>query len=336
MAGTSTGKTRTFMDMSIEGDKKVAFVAPFLSITNQVKHLYPNMEIKTGTKSLDVESCADGRITSFHSIPRLLELEHIDLLVIDEIHSLVSYAGFTWGMLRTFWETLNSLKEKHPNMKIVGLTATPQFINLYPHFNFNLIIVRTNNPLAKPGKVFVARSWLNELKKNDNSFIYLYASKAQGKQQAIKYNGAYIDSATKDKSKVYLEILKGNAAHPRIFTSTLLATGISIENKIPTAITNWPDLVDIIQFSARVRPGVDRLLVTQTIPFFAKNGLSRPSLFWTGDFEKDMKLLNEYQTYYSILAHSADEGTLYNIIFQMLYAPEEELPDLEYFAEDLF
>ena len=335
VAGTGSGKTKLFMDMSMREDKQVAFVAPFLSITNQVKSLYPHMTIATGTKETE-DTCAGGRITSFHSIPRLLELDNIDILVIDEIHSLVGYAGYTFGMLTLFWNTFEQLKQKHPNMKVVALTATPQFLLMYPKLDFNLIVVQSKNPLSKPKDILVARSWLHELKRNDSSFIYLYASKAQGKKQADKYNGAYIDSATKDKSKVYMKLLDGEAVHPRIFTSTLLATGISINTTIPTAITNWPDLVDIVQFSARVRPGVDRLLVTQTIPYFARQGLDKPVLNWTGNFESDMKLLNQYQTYYSILAHSMDQGTLYNIIYQMLYLPQEELPDIEYFSEDGF
>lgn len=334
VAGTSTGKTKTFLDMSLDEGKNVAFVAPFLSITHQIHSLYPHLDIQTGMKAKEDENSFGGRITTFHSIPRLLELERIDLLVIDEIHSLVNYAGFTWGMLSIFWDTFKKLRIKHPQMKIVALTATPQFLMLYPYFDFNLIVVKTANPLAKPKEILVSRSWLSELKKNDNSFIYLYSSKTQGKQQASKYNGAYIDSATKEKSKVYLDVLSGKASHPRIFTSTLLATGVSIDDFIPTAITNWVGLVDIVQFSARVRPGVDRLLVTQTIPFFAKDGLQRPNLIWSENFETDMKLLNDYQTYYSILAHSANQETLYNLIYQMLYLPEEELPDLEYLVEE--
>lgn len=334
VASTGSGKTKVFMDMSTEENKKVAFVAPFLSITNQVKSLYPEMTISTGTKENAGETCAGGRITSFHSIPRLLELEQIDVLVIDEIHSLVGYSGYTFGMLTLFWDTFQKLREKHPKMKVVALTATPQFLFMYPYFNFNTIVVRSKTTLSKPKEILVARSWLRELKKMDSSFIYLYASKTQGKKQAEKYNGAYIDSATKDSSKVYMNLLEGEATHPRIFTSTLLATGISINTPIPTAITNWTSLVDIVQFSARVRPGVDRLLITQSIPFFARDGLARPVLNWTGNFETDMRLLNEYQTYYSVLAHSTDEGTLYNTIYQMLYLPEAELPDLEYLTEE--
>lgn len=324
IASTGSGKSHAMLDMVNKG-KSVAVVAPYVSITNQMKIAFPEMEIKTGMVADGSESYADGRITSFHSIPKMLELNNIDLLVIDEWHVLCSYASYTFGMLTVFWNTIEQLKVKHPHMKIVALTGTPQFMVLADFLDYNVIAVRPKHVLAKPSDLFVSRSWARELAKNEN-YLYLYASKKQGKSQASKHGGVYIDAESKDGSDAYNEILQGKMPASKVFTSTVLSTGISITDPIETVYTNWVDLVDTIQMSARVRQGGHVLKVTQTIPWFMKDGVREPELKWTSDFESNMKLLNDYQKWYSYMAHSADESTLFSILYQMLWLPEEELP----------
>lgn len=326
VAPTGSGKSTNFLKMAAEG-LNVAVVAPYVSITNQMKINFPDMELKTGMKASDTESFAGGRITSFHSIPKMLELNNIDILVIDEWHVLASYAGYTFGMLTLFWDTVEKLKEKHPHMKIVALTGTPQFMVMANFLNYNLISVRPKHVLSKPSELYVSRSWTRELSKRDN-YLYLYASKKQGQQQANKYNGVYIDAATKETSLDYNQILLGHMPNNRVFTSTVLSTGISIVDPIDTVYTNWVDLVDIVQMSARVRQGGHELKVTQTIPWFLRKGMDEPILNWTKNFEANMSLINQYQTWYSYIAHSADEGDLFSIIYQMLWLPEKELPQI--------
>ena len=204
VAPTSSGKTTMAMRMSQEG-QDVAFVAPYTGITNQVNLNYPELSVEVGMKAEDNLSISGGRITSMHSIPKMLELKNIDLLVLDEVHTLLSYS-FTNGMLSNFWKTVQKLITKHPHMKIMCLTGTPQFIRLLPQFDFNEIVIQAKTQTAKPGNVYVERSWTSELNKNNN-YLYLYQSRKQGKQQANKYNGVFIDSASKDSVPEYFDIL---------------------------------------------------------------------------------------------------------------------------------
>ena len=210
-------------------------------------------------------------------------------------------------------------------MKIVALTGTPQFMMLASFLDYNIIAVRPKHILSKPSEIFVSRSWTKELDKKNN-YLYLFASKKQGKQQANKYKGVYIDAGVKEASEAYNQILQGKMPGNRVFTSTVLSTGISITDPVETVYTNWMNLVDIVQMSARVRQGGHELRVTQTVPFFMKDGMDEPRLIWTQNFENNMKLLNDYQTWYSYMAHSNDEGTLFSILYQMLWLPEQELP----------
>ena len=326
IAPTGSGKSSSVLKLAAEGTS-VAVVAPFVSITNQMKINFPNMELKTGMKADDVESFANGRITSFHSIPKMLELNNVDLLVIDEWHILASYAGYTAGMLTTFWDTVEKLKQKHPHMKIVALTGTPQFMLMADFLDYNVIAVRPKHIVSKPEVLAISRSWTRELATSEN-YLYLYPSRKLGRQQATKYKGIYIDSQTKEGSLEYSTILQGKMPGSRIFTSTVLSTGISIIDPVDTVYTNWVDLVDTVQMSARVRQGGHVLKVTQTIPWFLRNGMDKPLLNWSNNFEKNMKIINDFQTWYSYIAHSADENELFSVIYQMLWLPEQELPEI--------
>lgn len=324
IASLGSGKTTAMLDLVNQG-KNVAVVAPYVSITNQMKVAFPEMELKTGMQAEEIESFADGRITSFHSIPKMLELNNIDILVIDEWHVLSSYAGYTFGMLNTFWSTVEQLKLKHPHMKIVALTGTPQFMMMADFLDYNIISVRPKHILSKPKEIFISNSWTRELSKRNN-YLYLFASKKQGKEQANKYKGVYIDAGTKESSVAYNQILLGQMPGNRVFTSTVLSTGISITDPVETVYTNWVNLVDIVQMSARVRLGGHDLKVTRTVPWFLRNGMDEPRLHWTNNFEDNMRLLNDFQTWYSYMAHSDDESVLFSIIYQMLWLPEEKLP----------
>ena len=325
VAPTGSGKSTVALNLSMT-ELNVAFCAPFLSITQQVKLNYPHLDISTGTKAQEEECLADGRITSFHSAPRLLELKNIDILIIDEIHYLVNYAGFSYGAVGRLWETVDQLKEKHPHMKIVALTGTPHFIRKASFLDFNLIVINQKYPTSKPEEIFVSRSWTREYAK-DNSFIALYPSRKLGKIWAKKHNGTYLDSAIKASSKTYQAILEGKLISKKIFTSTILSTGISILDKVDILYTNWLSLTDIVQFSSRPRQGGHLLKVTQTPkPFFLRNGCEKPTLNWTNNYESNFQLLNKYEQWASFAYHQ-DESDLFTIIYQMLWAPQQELPE---------
>lgn len=325
VAPTGSGKSQMALDFSMQ-EMNVAFCAPFLSITQQVKLNYPHMDISTGTKVKEEESFADGRITSFHSAPRLLELKNIDLLIIDEIHYLVNYAGFSFGAIGRLWETIDKLKKKHPHMRILALTGTPHFVRKANFLNFNEIVVQQTEPTSKPSEIFVSRSWTKEYAKN-NVFIALYPSKKMGKSWANKYHGAYIDSATKATSDEYQAILQGRLIAQKTFTSTVLSTGVSILDAVDIVYTNWLSLTDCVQFSSRPRQGGHQLKVTQTPkPFFLQGGCDKPNLSWTKDYEKNFYLLNKYEEWVSYNYHQTEED-LYSAVFQMLWAPQNELPE---------
>jgi hypothetical protein len=114
----------------------------------------------------------------------------------------------------------------------------------------------------------------------------------------------------------------------KVFTSTLLATGVSITEPVDTVYTNWLLLSDIVQMSSRPRIGGHDLKVTQTAnPWFLRDGMDKPVLDFGKDFEANMRLINEYSTWYSWQAHQ-DEADLYHIINQMLWLPHAHLPEL--------
>lgn len=323
VAPTGSGKSQMALQFSME-KMNVAFVAPFLSITQQVKLNYPHLDISTGTKAQDEECFADGRITSFHSAPRLLELKNIDLLIIDEIHYMVNYAGFSFGAIGRLWDTVELLKQKHPHMKILALTGTPHFIRKADFLNFNLIVVQQKYPTSKPSEIFVSRSWTKEYAK-DNIFLALYPSKKMGKNWATKHGGAYIDSATKATSPEYQAILEGKLIARKTFTSTVLSTGVSILDPVDIVYTNWLSLTDIVQFTSRPRQGGHYLKATQTPkPFFLRNGCDKPILNWTKDYEKNFQILNKYEEWVSYNYHQTEED-LSAILFSMIWAPQNEI-----------
>lgn len=325
VAGTGSGKTHSLVT-NAPRDKKIAVVAPFTSITEQIFLANPDFSIETGTKTLDKINFANGMITSFHSSSRLLEMNSIDLLVIDELHYLVNYAGFAFGLLNQFWGNVQVLRERFPKMKIVALTATPHFVRMADFLDFNVIVVQQKNPTAKPSEIIVGRSWTGEYKL-DNSFIALYPSKKMGAGWAKKHKGSYIDAKTKD-SDAFAKIVEGKMPSKKVFTSTLLSTGVSILDPVDIVYTNWLSLTDIVQMSSRPRQGGHLLKVTQTPkPFFLRDGMDKPKLNFGTDFENNFKLLNEYERWYSWMAHQ-DEVDLFAIVYQMLWRPDILLPEL--------
>lgn len=326
IASTGSGKTRAALSLSQLGHD-VSFVAPFTGITNQVHNNFPSLELEVGVNADEKLNLAGGRITTFHSAAKLLELKNIDLLVIDEIHTLISYT-FAVGLLTSFWDVVEKLKAKHPHMKILALTGTPQFVRLASFLDFNIINIDQKEATAKPDSLFVSRSWTKEYAKETN-FITLYPSRKIGKNWASKHNGAYIDSKIKDSSDAYKAIVEGKMPRSKVFTSTLLATGVSITDPVDTIYTNWLYLQDIVQMSSRPRLGGHKLKVTQVkSPWFLKDGISRPDLNFTSDFERNFQLINEYATWYSWAAHQ-DEYDLHYIVNQMLWLPHHLLPELD-------
>ena len=325
VAPTGSGKTFSFVTNAPK-DQNIAVVAPFTSITEQIFMANSDMSLQSGMKTSDIINYSNGMITSFHSSARLLEMNNIDLLVIDEIHYLINYAGFAYGLINIFWNNVKTLQKKFPHMKVVALTATPHFVRLANFIDFNVIIVQQSQPTAKPSDIFVGRSWTAEYKK-DNSFIALYPSRKMGASWAKKHGGAYIDSQTKD-SDAFRAIVEGRMPARKLFTSTLLSTGVSITEPVDIVYTNWLTLTDIVQMSSRPRMGGHILKVTQTPrPYFLKDGMDRPELNFTDDFEGNFKLLNKYEQWYSWQAHQ-DENDLLSIIYQMLWRPDLQLPEL--------
>lgn len=325
VAPTGSGKTFSLVT-NAPRDINVAVVAPFTSITEQIFLANPDFSLESGTKTLDKINFSNGIITSFHSSAKLLEMKNIDLLVIDELHYLINYAGFAYGLINIFWNNVDILRRKFPHMKIVALTATPHFVRLAKFLNFNIITVEQKIPTAKPGEIFVGRSWKNEFKK-DSTFISLYPSRKVGKAWATLYKGSYVDSATKD-SNTFKSIVDGKMPSKKLFTSTLLSTGVSITEPVDTVYTSWLSLTDIVQMSSRPRLGGHDLKVTQTAnPYFLKDGMEEPILNFTSDYEGNFKLLNDYERWYSWTAHQ-NENDLLSIIYQMLWRPDLNLPQL--------
>lgn len=327
IAPTGSGKTKAFLNM-LSNEYNVAFVAPFISLTQQIELESPDLERKKGMKAEETVSFANGRITTFHSAPRLLEMNNIDLLVIDEIHYLIDMGGFVrGGVLNLFWETIEKLQKKFPNMKVVALTATPHFIRLAHFLNFEIIFVQQKFPTAKPGDIYVSRSWTKEYVR-DSTFLALYPSRKMGFAWSKKYHGAFISSEIKDSSPDYAQIILGKMPQKKVFTSTVLSTGISITDPVDTVYTNWLPLSAIVQFSARPRIGGHELKVTQVSnPYFLRDGMDQPFLDFTGNYERDFQLLNEFETWYSWQVHQ-DDADLFNMVYQMIYLPHEPLPTL--------
>lgn len=329
VAPTGSGKTHALMSLAKQNDFNLAFCSPFTSINEQVNVNFPEFKIETGTKTQEVVSMGRHTITTFHSIPRLLELDNIDILVIDEIHQLVNYASYAYGMLNPFWDSLQQLITKHPHMKIIAATGTPQFVRLYPAFQFNEIIIKPKQMLFdKIDEIVVSRSLKNEYTKG--SYICLYPSRKQGLAQAAKHNGDFVESNGKETNSAYLKIItEGKLSKPRLFTSTLLATGVSIVDNVEKAIVNWADLVDAVQFTARLRNGCEKACFTCTDFWHEKDGLMEIELTFSGDFMKDMQLLGRYQAYISWLVRQ-DEDLYMDIIKTMLSSPETDIINIIY------
>lgn len=326
VAPTGAGKTTALMKLAEQNDFNLAFVSPFTSINEQVQQSFPQFKIETGTKAQEYVSFGKHTITTFHSIVRLLELDNIDVLVIDELHSIISYSQYASSILNPFWDTIQKLRVKHPHLKIVASTGTPQFVRLYPEFNFNEIIVKPEVMLGdKIETISVSGSQKNEYSKG--SYICLYGSRKQGAQQALKYSGDFVESNNKEFNKAYQSIItEGRLLKPRLFTSTLLATGVSILDEVDKAIVAWSDIVDCVQFISRLRNGCPRVCVTSGTFWHEKNGVPFKPLKWTGDFCKDMKQLAQFQQWFSYTVRTHPEDIVYeNILRLMLTSPEADI-----------
>ena len=326
VAPTGSGKSTALLSLAERNGFDMAFVSPFTSINEQMQANFPNFQIQTGTKETEMVSFGRNTITTFHSIVRLLEMDNIDILVIDEIHVLVNYAGYASTILNPFWDTLERLKSKHPHMKIVAATGTPQFIRMYPRFNFHEIIVKPEKMLGdRIGRV-EAGSWKNEYPKD--SYICLYPSRKVGAQQAAKHGGSFVESTNKETNAAYQSIIsKGELTSPRLFTSTLLATGVSILTEVDKVIVNWSDLVDTVQFAARPRKGYKKLLLTGGTFWHERGGVDPVLVSWSGDFARDMKLLLKYQQWISYMAR-VDLDVYVEVVRIMLTHPEQDIVEL--------
>ena len=329
VANTSSGKSRTFIQ-DLSQKKNIAITSPFVSLNHQFMELNPNLSIEVGlkTKTNNILS-NNGVIVSFHSMPRLLEIEKpLDFLVVDELHYLVSYAGFSSQIINPFWETIDKLREKFPKMIVVYLTATPQFLLPFAkHRNWNMIYVDQLELTAKPKEVIVSRNLAKHLSKNEIALI-LYPSKTQGMKWAAKYKGSFISSEVKGQSEDFETLIKGKMPNQKVFTSTVLSTGLSIHDPVDTVYTSWGgSLVDVVQMSARPRCGGHTLFVQQiTNPWFAKymDLSERPEIDFNADNETIFKQLHYNLQWTSILANK-EEYFLYETLESMLYHPLKEI-----------
>ena len=326
VAGTGQGKTSAMM--ALVEHSCVGFVAPYVAVTNQVGKEY-GIQVKVGMKAEESFTSEKASITSYHSIPRLLEMEHMDYLIIDEVHVLPGFSQFIKkGVIREFWRVVLELQKKFPDLKIVLLTATPHFIRLYPFDLQSEIYVEPRQVISKPKSIELIYTTKNLLRLKSN-YLYLYPSKNMGQKQAMKYGGAYIDADNKDGNPAYHEIILGQpASNKRIFTSTSLSTGLSLVGSgITTAISCWMSVVDTVQFSSRIREGVDEFYVAKNIPyFFQQNGIDKPFLDWGNDFEDSMRLLGKFESWASYQLHeNYFDDMLFNVLYQMIYAPNKEL-----------
>lgn len=326
IAGTGQGKTSAMMKLVQEG--YLGFVAPYVAVTSQVGKEY-GIEVKVGMKTEDTISTDKACITSYHSIARLLEMKHLDYLVIDEIHVLPGFSQFIQkGIIGQFWSVVQQLQAKFPDLKVVFLTATPHFIRLYPFDIANEIHVQPKQIMSKPKQIELVYTTKNLLAKQ-KEYLYLYPSKNLGCKQSIKYGGVYIDAENKDRNPAYHEILLGQpASNKRIFTSTSLSTGLSlVDSGIDTAISSWMNIVDTVQFSARIREGVEDFYVGKNIPFYIKqNGIDKPLLNWGKDFEADIYKLGKFETWASYQLHeNYFDDMLYTVLYQMIHAPHKQI-----------
>lgn len=327
VSGTGSGKTFS-MITNMSKTYNVGVLAPFISLANQIALDNEGNDLtrRTGLTAQDTITHSNGMITSFHSAPRLLEMHNIDLLVIDEIHYLLDYAGFSGQIIEPLWNTVAMLQAKFPHMKVVALTATPHFIQMADFLNFNTIVVEQKYPTAKPDSIHVGRGWTEHFKK-DQSIFAIAPSVKVGSGWAAKYKGTFISAAHKETA-AYESVIQGKMPSKKLFATTVLSTGISITDPVDVVYTNWLDLSTIVQSSARPRQGGHKLFVTQTPnPWFLKNGCSEPALIFGKDFKKNFQLIAKYAEWYSWVCHQ-EESDLYAIIYQMMHAPEIKLPQL--------
>lgn len=327
VAPTGSGKTHALMSLAKQNDFNLAFCSPLVAINEQVVANFPEFKIETGTKTQDVVSMGKHTITTFHSIPRLLELDNIDILVIDEIHSLTSLVNFASEILNPFWNTVQSLITKHPHMKVIAATGTPQIIRLYPHFNFNEIILKPKQMLGdKIGEIAIIRSAKTEL--NEGSYVCLYESRKRGMQMSDKYNGSFLDSANKNMNPHFLSIVQtGDFEADRLFTSTLLATGVNLYKPMDKLIALWGDIIDCLQFISRVRIGIDKVCLQSGVFWYERDGVEMPHIVWTKDFVRDMRTLSGIQSYFSYIIRQ--DAELYKtVIYTTLTCPEKDFESL--------
>ena len=174
--------------------------------------------------------------------------------------------------------------------------------------------------MSKPKQISLVYATKHLLNKEPD-YLYLYPSKNLGCKQSNKYGGVYIDAENKDTNPAYHEILLSKpASNKRIFTSTSLSTGLSLVNSgINTAISSWMNVVDTVQFSARIREGVEDFYVGKNIPFsIQKNGIDKPLLNWGKDFEADIYKLGKFESWASYQLHeNYFDDMLYTVLYKL-------------------
>lgn len=317
----------------------VAVCSPFIMLNKQFMKNNPLLQIFVGTKPDPFNVLpANGCVTSYHSIPRLLEIppNTLEYLIVDEFHYMVSFAGFATKVIQPFFETVDELRKRHPDLIVIYLTATPAFLEPFVEFRqMECINISVRQPKAKPTEILVQGGLSNNLKRDDGTYICLFNSKKRGLQWAQKYSGAYIAADVDQEEQNYAALIEGDMPTSRVFCSVVLSTGLSINAPVDTLYTSWTNIVDIVQFAARPRQGTHKLVV-QSRPMawlerFAEDpGEADPTSF---TYEQWFIWLHKRLSWYSMIIHQ-DEGTLYDVLETMIYKPTAKIDVPDWLIED--
>ena len=312
----------------------IAVTSPFIMLNEQFMKLNPVLQTYVGTKPREGSVLpSNGCVTSFHSIPRLLEItpNTLDYLIVDEIHYMISFAGFAQEIINPFFETIDKLRILHPKLKVVYLTATPTFLEEFVKYRkMECFYIKPKTLLAKPAEIVIQSGLVNSIKQDPTNYICLFSSKKRGWDWAKKYGGAYISADVSQTEGNYAGLITGKMPQQRVFCSVVLSTGLSITDKVDTLYTSWTNLMDIVQFSARPRQGGHRLVVQSRPMAWLEKFTKRPQkIDWDICDYKDLFVyMNEFLMWVSVIAHQNDQ-VLEEMLNTMIYQPivKVELPD---------
>ena len=125
-----TGCGKSFIALKLmedNGDKNILFLAPTIAIKNQMYNYIAKYIVgeeptsERPAKKIAKEHFPNLEIRLYQTLLKVsdedMEKYHADIIIMDELHRT---GAEKWG------EKVNTLLEKNPNAKILGLTATPE------------------------------------------------------------------------------------------------------------------------------------------------------------------------------------------------------------------